>query len=59
MNKIARKTFGISLVFLGIAGLVLPIIPGIALILTGIYLFFNDDENEENQIPKSKRGTSK
>ena len=36
------KLIGGLLIIIGIAGLVLPVIPGILLIMVGILLFFKD-----------------
>ena len=40
------KLIGVILIIIGIAGLVLPVIPGILLIMVGALLFFKDKEYE-------------
>lgn len=40
------KLIGIVLIIIGIAGLLLPVIPGILLIMVGVLLFFKDKEYE-------------
>ena len=51
-----RIPLGIILIILGIAGLFLPVLQGIAMILLGIALLLNEEKNERgNIIQKRKR----
>jgi len=51
---VLTKLIGIVLIIIGIAGLVLPVIPGILLIMVGTLLFFKDKEYEIIRIINEK-----
>jgi uncharacterized protein YqgC (DUF456 family) len=56
---IAKKIIGIILIFLGVASLALPVLPGILLILLGVALFTNKGIRKTvldwiNQLKKKK-----
>ena len=48
------KLIGVIFIIIGIAGLILPVIPGILLIMVGLLLFFKDKEYEIIKIINEK-----
>lgn len=48
------KLIGIILIIIGIAGLILPVIPGILLIMVGALLFLKDKEGEITKLVNDK-----
>ena len=52
------KLIGIVFIIIGIAGLILPVIPGILLIMVGALLFFKDKEYEIIRLINEKAPSS-
>jgi hypothetical protein len=51
---VLAKLIGVILISIGIAGLVLPVVPGILLIMVGVLLFFKDKEYKIIKIINEK-----
>lgn len=61
MNSAIRITLGVIFVLMGIVGLILPFVPGIVLIMLGLYYLatYNEKDKRLNQKEEKDENNTK